>query len=162
MACLWGWQLRQLSRSGLPHLLHCSRISEVLIIAHQLTTILCEHDVYKNSSFQCKPSRFAQITLYHPHIIMYWQHNKEWFFKRSGSSTEALEWKGKWSRCATNIFIEFSFQLWAEMKMPFQLYAEMKTPFQLAISISAGWRARRWAGVRAGARGQPYRLGRLD
>jgi hypothetical protein len=58
-------------------------------------------------------------------------------------------------------FIEFSFQLWAEMKIPFQLYAEMnfpfqlyaemKIPFQLVISISAGWRARRCACVRAWA-----------
>jgi hypothetical protein len=56
-----------------------------------------------------------------------------------------------WSRYATNIFIEFSFQLWAEMKIPFQLDAEMKNPFQWSISISAGWRTRRCAGVRASA-----------
>jgi hypothetical protein len=37
------------------------------------------------------------------------------------------------------------------MKIPFQLYAEMKIPFQWSISISAGWRARRCAGVRASA-----------
>jgi hypothetical protein len=45
-------------------------------------------------------------------------------------------------------FYRISFQLWAEMKIPFQLYAEMKIPFQLLISISAGWRARRWVRVR--------------
>jgi hypothetical protein len=39
-------------------------------------------------------------------------------------------------------YYRFSFQLWAEMKIPFQLYAEMKIPFQLLISISAGWRGR--------------------
>jgi hypothetical protein len=56
-------------------------------------------------------------------------------------------------------FYRFSFQLWAEMKIPFfQLYAEMKIPFQLLSSISAGWRAHRCVRVRVRASASPIGL----
>jgi hypothetical protein len=46
-------------------------------------------------------------------------------------------------------FYRFSCQLFAEMKFHFSCWAEMKIPFQQAISISAGWHARRCMRVRA-------------